>query len=95
MENRILPEMKSCPAVFAVSKEYQIMIPFNCETVLWITVGDKKYYDHTNGVLRSMTPVHKVCVPMKSLTKTGSIRYFTDRSLTESRISRRLGKLRA
>ena len=67
MENRTLPEMKSCPAVFAVSKEYQIMIPFNCETVLWITVGDKKYYDHTNGVLRSMTPVHKVCVPMKEL----------------------------
>ncbi len=69
MDYKFLPEMKTCPAVFAVGKNYQIMIPFNCETILWITVGGKKYYDHTNGVLRSMTRVHKVIVPMDELDK--------------------------
>lgn len=58
---------KVCPAVFAVGKEYQIMQYVDCEATMWITVGDKTYYDAVNGILRSNTNVHKVSVPMDEL----------------------------
>jgi len=55
------------PAVFAVAKEYQIMLPVEFEATMWVKVGDKNYYDHSNGVLRSNNYVHKVSVPMEVL----------------------------
>ncbi len=60
------------PAVFAVGKEYQIMIPVECETTMWVRIGDRTYYDASNGVLRSNSFVHNVTVPMEVLDEAGA-----------------------
>lgn len=62
---------KSCPAVFAVGNTYQIMIPVNCETLMWVRVGENCYYDDSNGILRSRVAVHRMCVPMEELDCSG------------------------
>jgi hypothetical protein len=68
MENRLMPEhMLYSPAVFAVGNFYQIFIPFNCPAIVKVIVGNKEFYDDSNGILRSETTVHKVTVPMKVL----------------------------
>ncbi len=60
------------PAVYAVGREYQIIIPVECETTMWVQVGDRTYYDASNGVLRSNSFVHKVTVPMEILDEAGA-----------------------
>ena len=55
------------PAVFAVGTEYQIFVPVNTGCVMWVRVGDNCYYDHSNGVLRSDTLLHKITVPQCEL----------------------------
>ena len=67
----LLPEFKTCPAVFAIKNDYQIMVPVNSDLLFWVTVGDKKYYDHSNGIIRSSTRMHRVNVPMSELDKAG------------------------
>ncbi len=58
---------KTYPTVYAVGNMYQIFVPVTCETVMWAQVGDKNYYDHSNGTLRSGTMLHKMTVPMEAL----------------------------
>lgn len=55
------------PSVFAVKNEYQIAVAAECEAVMWVTINGKKYYDHSNGVMRSLSKYHKVSVPMAEL----------------------------
>ena len=59
--------MKYHPAVFAVGKEYQIMIPVTTATLAWVQVGKECFYDDSNGILRSDTNIHKICVPIRCL----------------------------
>ena len=68
---RLLPEFKTCPAVFAVKNYYQIMVPVKSDLLFWVTVGGKSYYDHSNGIIRSSTRMHRVNVPMSELDKAG------------------------
>ena len=63
--------MKYAPAVFAVGNQYQITIPVNTPTVLWVRVGENTYYDDSNGILRSDTDLHRVSVPMEELDAAG------------------------
>ncbi|MBE7042536.1 MAG: hypothetical protein E7399_03465 [Ruminococcaceae bacterium] len=71
--------LKTCPAVFAVEQEYQIMVPTKQDALVWITVGKKAYYNHSNGVLRSHTVIHRMTVPMSELNreKSYSVHYRT------------------
>ncbi len=62
-------ELKTYPSVFAVNDEYQIFVFANCEILLWIEVDGEKYYDHSNGIIRSGKLVHSVKIPMKILDK--------------------------
>ena len=55
------------PTVFAVENEYQIFVPVMKSCVMWVKVGGKCYYDHSNGVLKSDTLLHKITVPVASL----------------------------
>ena len=64
--------MKYTPAVFAVGNDYQIVIPVNTPTVLWIKVGEHTYYDDSNGILRSDTDLHRVTLPMSVLDEAGA-----------------------
>lgn len=59
--------LKTAPAVFAVGDEYHIMVPVMCETLMWVQVGEEKYYDESNGILRSADSIHRMIVPMKNL----------------------------
>jgi len=59
--------LKFHPTVFAVGESYQIFIPVKCACLAWVKVGDLTFYDHSNGVLRSDTLLHKIEVPMSEL----------------------------
>ncbi len=63
--------LKYAPAVFAVEKNYQIMAMVTAECLFWVKVGDKTYYDHSNGVLRSAENIHRVTLPMSELDRAG------------------------
>ncbi len=64
--------MKYTPAVCAVGKNYQILIPVRMPAVLWVRVGETDYYDESNGILRSDTDLHRVTVPMLELDAVGA-----------------------
>lgn len=66
MENEVF---KTSPAVFAVGKEYQIIVPVKKQCVMWVNVGDESYYDDSNGILKSNVKLHKMSVPSKELDK--------------------------
>ncbi len=59
--------LKTAPAVFAVGNDYQIMVEVKNESLMSVKVGDKTYYDETNGIMNSLLPIHRVAVPMKAL----------------------------
>lgn len=60
------------PIVFAVGSDYQIFIRVKEPAMIMADVGGVTYYDHSNGILRSNTPVHKVIVPQSELDKARS-----------------------
>lgn len=62
---------KTTPIVYAVGDEYQVFVPVNVPTVMWVSVNGKNYYDHSNGILRSDVTVHKMTVPMQELDRAG------------------------
>ena len=55
------------PAVFAVDKYYQIMMPCEKACLFFVKVGDKCYYDESNGIMRSKNEIHRVQIPMNEL----------------------------
>ena len=55
------------PAVFAVDKNYQIMMPCEKACLFFVRVGNKYYYDESNGIMRSSNEIHKIEVPAKEL----------------------------
>lgn len=59
------------PAVFAVDKSYQIMMPCEKAGLFFVKVRDKFYYDESNGIMRSRNEIHRVEVPMDELDETG------------------------
>ena len=58
------------PSVFAVEKEYQIMVPSPEPSLMWAEVGDRKFYDDSCGILRSDTVIHRISVPAELLDNT-------------------------
>ncbi len=57
------------PTIFAINEEYQIVLPVKSEMLFWIRVGDKDYFDHSCGILRSSTHIHKVDLPKEELDR--------------------------
>ena len=69
---RQIPEsFATTPIVYAVGRNYQIMVPVTKETVMWADVGGKRYYDDVNGILRSNCTTHRMIVPAGVLEKAG------------------------
>ena len=62
-------EFLTTPIVYAVGETYQIMVPVACETVMWVQVGDRCFYDDSNGILRSSRSTHRMTVPMELLNR--------------------------
>ena len=49
---KIIPkEFVTTPIVYAVRDTQQIMVPVNCETVMWVKIADRCFYDDSNGIL--------------------------------------------
>lgn len=61
--------LKFTPAVFAVGKTYQIMVPVKKSSLFWVEIDGKSYYDEQNGIMRSLTYIHRVSVPMEELDR--------------------------
>lgn len=59
------------PAVFAAGSNYQIMSVTDTPLVYWVEVNNHKYYDASNGVLRSACRAHRAVVPMAELDRAG------------------------
>ncbi len=69
--NTLPKEFKCYPSVFTVEDEYQIIIPTAKELLMWVKVGNEEYFDDTNGILRSSSPIHKIIVPKNELDCAG------------------------
>ncbi len=69
--NTLPKEFKCYPSVFTVEDEYQIIISAAKELLVWVKVGNEEYYDDTNGILRSSSPIHKIIVPKTALDEAG------------------------
>ncbi len=67
---------KTIPAVFAVDDTYQIMVRTEQNSLMWVKVGEHCYYDHSNGILRSDTKIHRVTVPASTLDSCSSYTVF-------------------
>jgi len=63
--------LQTHPAVFAVDNTYQIKVPVKKECLMWVQVGERTYYDATCGILRSLSELHSVTVPMAELDAAG------------------------
>ena len=59
--------LKYDPAVFAVGEDYQIMVPVTSNSLFWIEIDGKSFYDEQNGIMRSLCLIHRVLVPMHIL----------------------------
>ena len=65
---RQIPEcFATTPIVYAVGRDYQIMVPVTQETLMWVEVAGKCFYDDVNGILRSNCTTHRMTVPQALL----------------------------
>jgi len=64
--------LKISPAVFAVGDQYQIMVQLSFEALMGVIVADRTYYDESNGIMNSLSPLHRVTVPMEDLNRAGN-----------------------
>lgn len=63
--------LRTAPAVFAVENTYQILVRTTAPCLFWVRVGSGEYYDESNGILRSLSDIHRVAVPMTALDAAG------------------------
>lgn len=59
------------PVVCAVGNSYQIMVPVGFEALVKVSVNGKEYFNHSNGIRRSDTRIHKIVVPASELNAAG------------------------
>jgi len=67
----LLCEFLTAPAVFAVGHDYQIIVPAKNPILFYAEVNGKRYYAHSNGIIRSASVIHKVTVPGADLEQAG------------------------
>ncbi len=63
--------LKTAPAVFAVEDTYQILVPTAAPCLFLVRVGDEEYFDESNGIMKSLSELHRVTVPMAGLDAAG------------------------
>ena len=61
--------LKTAPAVFAAADTYQIMVETKQEALFWVKVGDEEYFDESNGIMNSITDIHRATVPVEELNR--------------------------
>lgn len=61
--------VKLNPTVCVVRRTYQIIVVSEQDALISIRVGDKLYYDHSNGIRISAAGVHKFSIPTEVLDR--------------------------
>ena len=61
--------LKTAPSVFAVGKDYQIMFEVEKEALVSVRVGEKTFFDESNGIMNSLSSMHRVTIPSALLNK--------------------------
>lgn len=59
------------PVVYAVDRSYQIFLMAKEPMLVWVELQGKAYYDHSNGIIRSASLLHKVEISMSALDAAG------------------------
>ena len=63
-----IPEcFATTPIIYAVGENYQIIVPVAKETLMWVEIGGRCFYDDVNGILRSNCTTHRMIVPQDAL----------------------------
>lgn len=57
------------PTVCAVGNEYQIIVPVKYNMLFSVKVGEKEYFNQSNGIKISTTKIQRVRVPMSELDR--------------------------
>ncbi len=60
---------RTLPAVFTVEDRYEILIPTETPSLMWIEVGGEVFCDEINGVMRSSVEVHRIELPKAILDR--------------------------
>lgn len=60
---------KTEAVVFVVHDTYQIMVPTDTSSLMWVRVGNQNYYDECNGILCSEKKIHRMTVPAEALNR--------------------------
>lgn len=63
------------------------MVEVERESLFSVVVGDKTYYDESNGIMNFLMPIHRVTVPTSELDRAGEY------SKTKSILSEQYGSL--
>ena len=63
--------LKTHPAVFAVEDTYQIMVQIPTPSLYRVEVAGEYYYDESNGIMRSLSEIHRAAVPTAVLEAAG------------------------
>ena len=63
--------LRTLPAVFAAADRYQIMVETTDEAMVGVRIGSKEWYDASNGIMNSLSPIHRVTVPTECLNEAG------------------------
>lgn len=72
-----LPELfKTYPSVYAVSDRYIIIVAVNAPCTMWARVGEREYFDDSNGILRTSSLTHKIEIPAALLNEQRSYTLF-------------------
>ena len=79
--------LKTNPAVFAVNKNYQIIIPANCESFCSVLCGGREYFNHSAGIMR-LSRVHKVDIPMDVLNAAGEYEVMAVTSIFDEAVAK-------
>lgn len=64
-------EYVSHPAVCCVGNDYQIMLAVKSDCLMWVEVDGERFYDSSNGILRSACRIHRVTIPACKIDKAG------------------------
>ncbi len=65
------PNLYCDPAVCVAGDDYIIVVCSRTDMTVWITVGDDIFYDDNNGMMNSLSPIHKIPVPSYVLDHAG------------------------
>ena len=57
------------PVVFAAGNSYENAVRVKKPAMIRVIVGERSFFDHSNGICVSDTPVHKIRVPAEELNK--------------------------